>query len=569
MPSTEKELQKLNKNVENAVNTMKVYFGTTAQVRNMSEKQRKKIKKWFDVAEETEKHQKQQRAFSERERDESGRFFKKQDENAKKFMGMANSVGGIFTKAGRGIEKAVVGIAVGLKDNLSKLMGTLKSEFLGLFGEESELFGLLGAIKDSVMGFFSWFARGFMFLFKKSPSWANKMNRTLEKMFGLQTKQMKMEFLEGAKGKGGSKLLAALGLALFLAAAAFGGWLRAKLMTLTLLWKGLKLNRILKIFNRKFLDLFKKTGMFGKFLTVLKKIPILGRLIKGLAFGLKWLGWPLTLLLGIIDFIKGFAATEGTLFEKIKGGLFAALEGFFEMPVMFIGWLVEKVAGLFGVEITNVGDKIMGALKVWWDFLIDLILSPWQALMDFFTGFLGADGTFWEKVRAGFGNMIEGMSEKMKKWGLPLLEAIHPIIAGVANFFIEFWNSAVKWISSKVPDWLPGGDKIIKGLQSTEMAKIEPMEKTAKTPLEMANENTAERVKAKQREEEKSQKKQDEMIEEQKKTRTESAKTQAAVNNVIANSQQNNGGGGAEVQQIPDEIENYIMAVKNHGGDFD
>jgi hypothetical protein len=572
MATTDTELKKLNKTVDEAVNMLKVYMGNPAQTKNMNEKQREAIDKWFDVGEQAEETQKKQRAFVERERDENGKFIKKKENQANKFMGIAQSVGGILGKAGAGLKSAAVGLFKGLKENLSSLFGQIKSHFLGLFGEESEWFGILGSIYDSVKGFFGWFARGFIFLFKRSPAWAKKMTGTLSKMYALQMKQVKLGFLDDDKKKKGG-LLGALGLALFLAGAMFAGWLKARLMSLVMMWKGFKLTGIFKSLKLRMLKFFGDKGISGwftKLWKILKRVPILGRLLQGLKFGLKWLGWPITILMGIIDFIKGFSETEGSLFEKVKGGLWAALEGFIELPVMFIGWVVEKILGMFGVEVDGIADKMMAWIHVAFDFLADF--NPLAPLMDFIEGFMGTEGTFWEKIKGGFNGVMEGLKGRFDKWGTSLMQAIQPIIAGVVNFFLGFWNSAVQWIMDKVDwlPWFPGKGGVLDMIGDLKAEEMKAVEKTAQSPLDMANEYEKKRIDAKQKEN----KELKDSVKEGTKATEKAAKanegTLNAVTTIASNQKQAaGGGGGVDTQQIPDELDNYIMDVKNYGGDFD
>ena len=570
MATADTELKKLNKTVDEAVNMLKLYMGNSAQTKNMNEKQREAINKWFDVGEQAEENQKKQRAFVERERDENGKFIKKKENQASKFMGIAQSVSGIFTKAGKGLQTAVVGLFNGIKQNLTNFFGQIKSHFLGLFGEESEWFGLLGSIYDSVKGFFGWFARGFIFLFKRSPAWANKMIKTLDKMYALNLKQMKLDWLEGTKKKkGGSGWIAALGIALFLAAAAFGAWLKGELMSIALMWKAFKFSRVFKAIEKGVRAFFVgKGGIFVKIWKVMQKFPILGRLLKGLKFGLKWLGWPVTILLSIIDFIKGFSETEGSLFEKVKGGLWGALEGFIELPVKFFGWVVEKILGMFGVEVDGIADKMMAWIHVAFDFLADF--NPFAPLMDFIEGFMGTDGTFWEKIKGGFSGVLDGLRGRFEKWVTPLMEAIQPIIAGVINFFADFWNRAVEWIASIIPDWLPKKDALLGGLQSMQMDRIEPLKKTVQSPLDMANEYEKKRIDARKKEEKELKDKVEEGTKATEKAAKANEGTLNAVTTIASNQKQAaGGGGGIDTQQIPDELDNYIMDVKNYGGDFD
>ena len=63
--------------------------------------------------------------------------------------------------------------------------------------------------------------------------------------------------------------------------------------------------------------------------------------MQGLKLGFKVFGWPLTILLGVIDFIRGFVSTEGTMAEKIKGGLVKVVDGLIGLPVKLFGWIAD------------------------------------------------------------------------------------------------------------------------------------------------------------------------------------------------------------------------------------
>ena len=402
------DLKQLNKTVTEAVNLLKVYLGNTAQVKAMNEKQREAIDKWLKVTDEADETQKKQRAFTERARDAQGRFIAKQETQAKNFMGMAKSVSGMFKGMVKGIGNTLTSISNGITSNLTSLFQTIKSHFLGLFGEESEWFDILSSIKDSITGFVGWFAKGFMMIFRRTPNWAGKMIKYLKDSYALQVKQMKMDFMdmgEGAKKKGG--VWGILGGILLGIAAGIGAWLHRYLFLITQL------------------PIFKKVSDMFK---VIDDIPFIGKLFKAVKFGFKWLGWPLTILMSAIDFIRGYAETEGSMWEKIKGGLWKAIEGFIVLPVTFIGWVVEKVAELFGVEIDNVGEKIMGIME--------------KGFMMIFEG--------WELI---FSLVNEHIIQKIPEWSKKIIGAVTDAVTGVFNFFANLWNSIVEFVTTKIPKW--------------------------------------------------------------------------------------------------------------------
>jgi hypothetical protein len=387
-------------------------------------------------------------------------------------------------------------------------------------------------------GFFGWFASGFKVLFLRTPGWAKKVIKSLSNMYSLQLKEMKMGIVGGAGKKKKTGILGALGLLLGMSVAAFAAWLKAKFMAISLLWKGFKLTGLFKLIKLRTIGFFSK---MARFVEVLKKLPIIGRIIGAFKAGLK-LGWLLNIVFAFIDFMKGFREKEGTLFEKIKAGLWAAIEGFIELPVKFFGWVVEKVAGLFGVELEGVSNRIMGWIKKIYDFI----------------------GDFIGKGLSGIGSLSVDL---YSKWSGMLMSAIEPIVAGVANFFIDFWNSAVEWIQSKIPDWLPGSDKITSGLESTQISRIEPLDKKEKSPVEKISDLDAEKIKAEKVRNQKSLKTQEELLNEQKKARKDSNQANTAIHNVMAN-QQTNGGNTSELQQIPDELDNYALSFLNFTGEF-
>lgn len=572
MAVADTELKKLNKTVDDAVNILKIYVGNSAQIKNMQEKQREAISKWFDVTEQAEENEKQKRTFTERQRDENGRFIKKKDDQAKKFMGMAGAIKGMFKVMTVGVAMGIGKMAIGIKNHFQNFFGALKSHFLGLFGEESEWFELLGSIKDSIKGF----AVGtFKFFFSKTPKWASKMLKTLSNMYKLQVKEMKMDFLEGSgkKKKGKGNVWTTLGIILFTIAAGLGAWLHRKLIAITSsipifaklgnLFTGLKK---IPFFAKIGEWITKLKGYSTKFMDFAKKMPILGRIIKGLKFGFKWLGWPVTLLLSIIDFIKGFKDTEGTLWEKIQGGLWKVIEGFIELPVKFIGWVVEKVLGWFGIEAEGVGDKMMDTLKTVFDFFTSF--NPFAVIVDFLEGFFSADGTFMEKLKAGASNVVNNLTDRIDKWFGPILDSISSIVSGVAGTITNLWNKIFP--GDDLPTPTAGG--VIRKAIPDPFGKAE--RQRAKESL-WARANTASPAEAvlknetsKIENDTQNAKKMEEMVDAMKEMER-NAKRDSTNNTLNAMSSRNQTSQEGDVKQIPDEIDNNLVSVKNYSGELD
>ena len=175
-------------------------------------------------------------------------------------------------------------------------------------------------------------------------------------------------------------------------------------------WFGkLKLIQRISAFGpvKKFIDIFK--GVLGKFnfLTKIFKMGggVLGRFATSFMKGFKILGWPFTILLGVIDFIKGLMGTEGTLMDKLQGGLGAAITGFIELPAKVVGWIGEKLLGLVGINIEKgmVASKIMGFV----DSVVDMIFHPWDYLMAGVKKFTGWFIDLWNGLMDGIINLAK------------------------------------------------------------------------------------------------------------------------------------------------------------------
>lgn len=302
--------------------------------------------------------------------------------------------------------KAVSYLRQGFSDFFSKLKSTMM-EILGPLGE------YLTMAKNMIVGT----GKFFLNIFSKTKDPTVKV---LSKIFGFLKKSRREDKTEEAKeelmgkkkgGKGGwTKLIMSMLLgALFVIGAIIGGLARKIVLPFQILWSLLKVLRIptlltkipiigkffvwLKTLNLE--SLRKAPGIVGKFFRfftgkggfivklkdLITKIPIFGKMIakvgSGFLRGFKMLGWPLTIILGLIDFIKGFISTEGDLIDKIIGGIKGAVMGFIEMPVRILGWIVEKVMKLFGVEIDGgaFANKILGAIGDFFDGIRDNIGS--------------------------------------------------------------------------------------------------------------------------------------------------------------------------------------------------
>jgi hypothetical protein len=592
MATTDQELKTLNKTVGEAVNILKLYVGNSANIKAMNEQQKEVWKKFMAVEDLAEENQKRQRAFTERQRDENGKFIKKREGSWGKFLGMAE---GTF----KGLDKVTGGIAGKFKsmigivtDKFGRLFSEIKSHFLGLFGEEGEWFAMMGAIKDSVVN--AW--KGMWNFIFKTPKWAKKQIKILSGLYDMISRQIKAGIAKGTKvaKKGGAGLLEILGFALAGLAMGIGAWVRSKLIALEAIMKLPSLKKMfdsIKLAWLKKFEKLKKIPFLGKFIEIVGKFgKRFGMLFKAFKFGFKVLGLPLTILLGVIDFVKGFMNTEGTLFDKIKGGLWEAIEGFIELPVKFVGWVIEKLLGLFGIEVEGVGDKILEKMKGFFDFAMDF--NPFKPMWDFVDGFFSTEGTFLEKIKGGFASMLDGFTDVYQTWIQPIVDTVFPIIK---NFFVNLIEGVTGWLGeklSKIPmigGWLKekfgGEDDKKTGTGTQSRVPKEYMKKATFSDGSWSATPTTDpteimRIKKGLRAEEAQLKqaeiaKQNEwkanlaqMIEEGQKKKESNA---PAINKILsAIGSMNRGGGGGDMpQQIPDEIDNNLLGMGAYSGGMD
>ena len=196
----------------------------------------------------------------------------------------------------------------------------------------------------------------------------------------------------------------------------------------------------LKTFGKggKGLEILGKISGFFKELP--KRSKLIGKFVKGFMKGFKILGWPLTILLGVIDFIKGFMTTEGSIIDKIKGGLIGAIKGFIEFPVKVIGWIADKILGLFGVEIKGgAGNAMMKGLMWVVSKALDVILWPFRMLYKGFKMIID----FFSSSKEG--EEGPGILDKIKEYailGLKIVFAPYYLAYKGIKKIIDFFSSS-------------------------------------------------------------------------------------------------------------------------------
>jgi hypothetical protein len=134
----------------------------------------------------------------------------------------------------------------------------------------------------------------------------------------------------------------------------------------------------------------------GKIFSIIKtaamwvlRLPILRFGLKGFLWGFKKLFWPIQIVLSVIDFIKAFTATEGTLLEKIQAGIKNVIVKFFEWPLMALGKLYDWILKKLGLEqyITEGGSG--AKLVEWLGKAVDMVFTGWKLIFGLLADALG------------------------------------------------------------------------------------------------------------------------------------------------------------------------------------
>jgi len=175
------------------------------------------------------------------------------------------------------------------------------------------------------------------------------------KMLQLMNGQMKREEktrLGRMKGRAKDFLAAILqlfGISLMAIGAVAGAWIGRKILPFTILAKTLNklfsigkgLKALVKV--GPIASLIKAFGWIGKLFKFFIKFSGLGFILKGISYGFRKLVWPLQIIFSIIDFISGYMDTEGSIMDKIKGGLKNVIMKFIEWPIQMLTKLVNKI----------------------------------------------------------------------------------------------------------------------------------------------------------------------------------------------------------------------------------
>jgi len=384
-----------------------------------------------------------------------------------------------------------------LRDGFSKLWSKLTSTITEMLGPLAEYFQMAKDMIKGAFGFLGSLAKPLLGIFKKGKSdpaektaeETKKGNSWLRKILSFMKGEEKREKaaslkerlsmkIPRTKGDWVALLLKILGGAVVGLGMAIGGVVRSITLPFEVLWSflgGFKFLKKIPILG----TLFKWLGVIAtKVSSLLMKIPfigkifsfitsslakkgILGKLLSGILRGFKFLGWPLAIIMGLIDFIKGFTQTEGTLWDKIKGGLKAALWGFFELPITILGWMGDKVLEYLGIEM-NFGEWVVGLVTG----LKDKILGAFNQIKDSIYGAFAWIGTLFSLAGDGqFGKIYDEIKKKIKGF----FDFIVDIIKGVKDLFMKYTPAG--WITKGVSKGIEKIGKIFGGENKVEESK--------------------------------------------------------------------------------------------------
>ncbi len=148
---------------------------------------------------------------------------------------------------------------------------------------------------------------------------------------------------------------------------------------------------------------------------IVSKAGLFGTLFEGILKGFGKLAWPIQAVLSLIDFVSAFKDENGDLLDKIYAGVESAFRGFFELPLKFISWVVEKTAGLFNIDIEG---------------------QMWPIIDKFITNFFD----IWENT---YRSILDGVSS--------IPERIKTLFNELTNKFLSIKDNVSLWLENVDP----------------------------------------------------------------------------------------------------------------------
>lgn len=394
-----------------------------------------------------------------------------------------------------------------LQNGMQNAMGTIKGHIDGILGETKTL------ILDPIMNIGS--TAFDMLMSTEIPegdqmthNFLDRINDRLDDMVGI-SKDDKLRKLREDKGEGlfGGIFddLSMFGMILTGVGLTLGGLVGAIIKPFQVLQSMTKImtpfiSMMKSLGNLKFIKPI--MSLFGKGGQILTSIKFLQPLFIGFAQGFTKLAWPINILLGAIDFFKGFIGSSETSFlGKLIDGIKSAFLGFFDLPIRLFGWVADKILGLFGKEIEGgVGgqiikgisglfdnvlkpfgsfisfiiEKTVVALKVYGGFLIDG-LKVIGNIFGIFKNLLMFDSEALAANFSNIGSLIDGMFTKLFD-GIAEFFGVEVILADVKMAFQGFIDTLTsipgilsKYLTDKLSN-IPGIGRFFKEKEPEKMA---------------------------------------------------------------------------------------------------
>lgn len=166
------------------------------------------------------------------------------------------------------------------------------------------------------------------------------------------------------------------------------------------------------------------------------------------------IGWVLAGIMGLVDFFKAFWTTQGSLIDRIKAGLTAAVTGFFNPIFKLLGWLTDSLLGLFGIEVDSAKVMIENFKKIvsmTFDSIFSviksiggMILSVGKIIVDTVTGTFGMVYSVINTIVSIFQGDFKGAFESFKNIFKTLGSTIVSIFSSVINI-VQGLFDVISW----------------------------------------------------------------------------------------------------------------------------
>jgi len=232
----------------------------------------------------------------------------------------------------------------------------------------------------------------------------------------------------------------------------------------------------------------KASASFMKgFSGVAKFASIFGKILGKIFF-------PITIIMSLWDFFKGFSETEGDILDKIGGGLGQLVKGLIGMPLDLIKSAISWVMGALGFEQAeawldsfSIGDMLAGFVKTAFEVLTYPITYVQKLLGNIWDGIKGVFGGIWDVIAGIFTGDFSRIGDGIMSifggvWDL-VTAPFKSIFDTIADIFDFDWMGILKsipgvgWLLDKMGF---GGDDKNKELEEAEKKKAEELKRAKK-----------------------------------------------------------------------------------------